>query len=91
MLFLNSTDPPSAILNTDVLLSLKLAIFPVLVLLLTTSVSVEPEVRFVIVVGPVTATVPAIDEPIFTLLVELAVALLPMLIVWVTAPLVLPT
>jgi hypothetical protein len=50
--FWNKADPPSAKLNTVVLLSWNLAMLPVEVELLTLKVSAEPEVRFVTVVGP---------------------------------------
>ena len=83
--------PPSAKLNTVVALSLNLAMLPVEVELPATKVSAEPEVRLVTVVGPVIAVVPATDEPMLILVVEEAVALLPMFKVWATAPVVLPT
>src|SRR4051812_24810444 len=77
--------PPSATVITAVPLSLNTAILPVEDELLTIKVSAEPDVRLVIVVAPVIAVVPATAEPIFTLVVDEAVADVPMLIVWVAA------
>jgi len=61
--------PPSAMVATAVELSLKMAMVPVLVLLLTTKVLAEPEVRLVTVVAPCSATVPAMVEPMVTFVV----------------------
>ena len=81
--FWNKPAPPSAREKTVVELSLNLAIVPVEVELLATKVSAEPLVRLVTVVGPVIAVVPAIEEPMLTLVVEPAVALVPILMVCV--------
>jgi hypothetical protein len=77
----NVVAPPSAMVATAVPLSLKTAMLPVEVELLATKVSDEPEVRLVTVVGPVIAVVPAIEEPMLTFVVLLAVELVPMLMV----------
>ena len=81
--FWNKTAPPSAIEATVVALSLKTAIVPVLVLFVTTNVSADPLVRFETVVGACKVTVPPAVDPIATLVVDPAVALVPMLMVWV--------
>ena len=75
--------PPSATVRTSVVLSCNLNMLPVEVELLIKSVSAEPEVLFVCVAGPVTAVVPAMLEPRTKLVVEPAVALVPILMVWV--------
>ena len=81
--FWNKTAPPSAIEATVVALSLKTAIVPVLVLFVTTNVSADPLVRFETVVGACKVTVPPAVEPTATFVVEPAIALVPILIVWV--------